>query len=592
MCINIIQSEIQKAGLNLLAWRDVPVNSEILGVVSGAAEPTIKQIFVTGHTATQEDLERALYILRKKIERAVAASKLKVKRSCYIVSLSTRTIIYKGMLSSLQLRYYYLDLINPYFTSGLALVHSRFSTNTFPTWDLAQPFRLLGHNGEINTIRGNRSWMEARQSVLDPGLLGGMENVTPILQPEMSDSASLANVLAFFFMSWLSLPHSLSMLVPESFNDKNPISPELKAFYEYHSILMEPWDGPAALLFSVGLYAGGMLDRTGLRPASYLLPKNNLMVVASETGVLSFDAAEIKEKGRLQPGKMIMVDMEKGEIYYDQELKEELASAKPYKEWLSKNRIRLKDLSSGRSVKYSVDNYATLLKAFGYHKEDIEKLVVPMASAGAEPTASMGNDTPLAVMSDQPQRLFNYFRQQFAQVTNPPIDPIRESLLMSLTGYIGAVDKNLLNPSPELCKMVKLKEPIITNQQLDLLCNLRYKGFRTVTLPMLFPVSEGAEGMKKAIEELCKQAEKAIEDDYNYLVMSDRGVSAEMAAIPSLLAVASVHNYLVEKRKRTKIALILESAEPREVMHYALLLGYGASAINPYLAFAILVDQG
>ena len=590
ICMDIIEEEVRKAGLTLISMRDVPVNNEILGVVSGAAEPDIKQIFVSGDMQ-QAELERALYILRKAIEKAVSKSKLKVKRSFYIVSLSTRTIIYKGMLTSLQLRYYYLDLINPYFTSGLALVHSRFSTNTFPTWDLAQPFRLLGHNGEINTIRGNRSWMYARESVLDPGLLGGIEKVTPILQPEMSDSASLDNVLEFFVMSGLSLPHALTMLVPESFNDKNPISPELKAFYEYHSILMEPWDGPAALLFSDGRYAGGMLDRNGLRPARYLITKNDMMVVASETGVLSFDAAEIKEKGRLQPGKMIMVDMEKGEIYYDQELKEELASAKPYKEWLSKNRIRLEDLSSGRSVKYSVDNYATLLKAFGYHKEDIEKLVVPMASAGAEPTASMGNDTPLAVMSDQPQRLFNYFRQQFAQVTNPPIDPIRESLVMSLTGYIGAVDKNLLNPSPELCKMVKLKEPIITNQQLDLLCNLRYKGFRTVTLPMLFPVSEGAEGMRKAIEELCKQAEKAIEDDYNYLVMSDRGVNAEMAAIPSLLAVASVHNYLVEKRKRTKIALILESAEPREVMHYALLFGYGASAINPYLAFAILDDQ-
>ncbi len=591
MCINIIQTEIKKMGLDLLAWRDVPVNSEILGVVSGAAEPTIKQIFVTGNVPTQAELERILYILRKKIERAVLASKLKVKRSCYIVSLSTRTIIYKGMLSSLQLRYYYLDLINPYFTSGLALVHSRFSTNTFPTWDLAQPFRLLGHNGEINTIRGNRSWMEARESVLDPGLLGGIENITPILQPEMSDSASLDNVLEFFVMSGLSLPHALSMLVPESFNDKNPISPELKAFYEYHSILMEPWDGPAALLFSDGRYAGGMLDRNGLRPARYLITKNDMMVVASETGVLTFDAAEIKEKGRLRPGKIIMVDMEKGEVYYDAEVKEGLAKAYPYSEWLRKNRVRLEDISSGRSVKNTIDNYPVLLKAFGYHKEDIEKLIVPMASAGAEPTASMGNDTPLAIMSDQPQRLFNYFRQQFAQVTNPPIDPIREQLVMSLTGYIGAIDKNLLNPSPELCKMVKLSEPIITNQQLDLLCNLRYKGFRTLTLPMLFSVKEGAKGMEKALEELCHQAEKAIDEDYNYIVLTDRGVSSEMAAIPSLLAVSAVHNYLIASHKRTKIALIVESAEPREVMHFALLFGYGASAVNPYLAFAVLDDQ-
>ena len=590
MCIDIIESQIRQMGMSLLAIRDVPVNSEILGVVSGAAEPDVKQIFVTG-SSDQAGLERQLYILRKKIEKAVAESDIKVKRSCYIVSLSTRTIIYKGMLSSLQLRYYYLDLINPYFTSGLALVHSRFSTNTFPTWDLAQPFRLLGHNGEINTIRGNRSWMEARESVLDPGMLGGLKDVTPILQPNMSDSASLDNVLEFFVMSGLSLPHALTMLVPESFNDKNPISPELKAFYEYHSILMEPWDGPAALLFSDGRYAGGMLDRNGLRPARYLITNNNMMVVASETGVLTFDASEIKEKGRLHPGKMLLVDTEKGEIYYDRELKEELASAKPYKEWLSKNRVRLEDLSSGRTVKQTVDNYNTLLKAFGYHKEDIEKTIVPMGQAGAEPTASMGNDTPLAVLSNQPQRLFDYFRQQFAQVTNPPIDPIRESLVMSLDGYIGAIDKNLLNPSPELCKMVKLKEPILTNQQLDILCNLRYKGFRTTKLPMLFPVEEGAAGMEKAIDNLCKAAEKAVDDDFNYLVMSDRGVNSQMAAIPSLLCVAAVHNYLISKRKRVQIALIVESAEPREVMHFALLFGYGASAVCPYLSFAVLDDQ-
>ena len=432
-------------------------------------------------------------------------------------------------------------------------------------------------------LYARNTWSSTQSSTVDM--------FPPILQPNMSDSASLDNVLEFFVMSGLSLPHALTMLVPESFNDKNPISPELKAFYEYHSILMEPWDGPAALLFSDGRYAGGMLDRNGLRPARYLITNNNMMVVASETGVLTFDASEIKEKGRLHPGKMLLVDTEKGEIYYDRELKEELASAKPYKEWLSKNRVRLEDLSSGRTVKQTVDNYNTLLKAFGYHKEDIEKTIVPMGQAGAEPTASMGNDTPLAVLSNQPQRLFDYFRQQFAQVTNPPIDPIRESLVMSLDGYIGAIDKNLLNPSPELCKMVKLKEPILTNQQLDILCNLRYKGFRTTKLPMLFPVEEGAAGMEKAIDNLCKAAEKAVDDDFNYLVMSDRGVNSQMAAIPSLLCVAAVHNYLISKRKRVQIALIVESAEPREVMHFALLFGYGASAVCPYLSFAVLDDQ-
>lgn len=590
ICMEIINTCMSEMNLSLIAIRTVPVNSSVLGKGSLAAEPAIKQLFVTS-SANQVDLERELYLVRKKIERKITESTLRLKRSCYIVSLSTRTIIYKGMLSSSQLRPYFLDLINPYFTSGLALVHSRFSTNTFPTWDLAQPFRLLGHNGEINTIRGNRSWMEARESILDPGLLGGINKVTPIIQSGMSDSASLDNVLEFLVMSGLSLPHALSMLVPESFNDKNPISPELKAFYEYHSILMEPWDGPATLLFSDGRYAGGMLDRNGLRPARYLITKNDMMVIASETGVLTFDASEIKEKGRLQPGKMLMVDTEKGEILYDAELKQELASARPYKEWLSKNRIHLEDITSGRSVKYAVEKYETMLRAFGYHKEDIDNLIIPMGVSGMEPTASMGNDTPLAAFSNQPQRVFDYFRQQFAQVTNPPIDPIRESLVMSLTGYIGSIEKNLLNPSAEFCKMVRLKEPILTNQQLDILCNLRYKGFRTVTLPMLYTVDQGAEGMKSSIQHLCEAAEKAVDNEFNYLILSDRGICADKAAIPSLLAVSAVHNHLISKRKRVQIALVVESAEPREVMHFALLFGYGASAVNPYLAFAVLDDH-
>mgnify|MGYP000149289985 FL=1 len=330
------------------------------------------------------------------------------------------------MLSSLQLRNYYPDLTNSYFTSGLALVHSRFSTNTFPTWGLAQPFRLLAHNGEINTIRGNRGWMEARESVLSTPTLGDIKELRPIIQPGMSDSASLDNVLEFLVMSGLSLPHAMAMLVPESFNEKNPISEDLKSFYEYHSILMEPWDGPAALLFSDGRFAGGMLDRNGLRPARYLITKNDMMVVASEVGVMDFEPGDIKEKGRLQPGKILLVDTEKGEIYYDGELKKQLAEAKPYRTWLSTNRIELDELKSGRKVPHHVENYDCMLRTFGYSKEDIEKLIMPMASSGAEPIHSMGNDTPLAVLSDKPQLLYNYFRQQFAQVTNPPIDPLRE----------------------------------------------------------------------------------------------------------------------------------------------------------------------
>ena len=372
-------------------------------------------------------------------------------RDFYMVSLSSRTIVYKGMLSSTQVREYFPDLSQPYFTSGIALVHSRFSTNTFPTWSLAQPFRVLAHNGEINTIRGNRAWMEARESVLATPEIPDIKAIRPIIQPGMSDSASLDNVLEFFMMSGMSLPHAMAMLVPESFNDKNPISEDLKAFYEYHSILMEPWDGPAALLFSDGRYAGGMLDRNGLRPARYLITKTGMMVVASEAGVISFEPNEILEKGRLQPGKMLIVDTQEGKIHYDAGLKQELASAKPYRQWLSANRIELDTLKSGRKVENRVENYDILLRNFGFTREDIERIIIPMCTNGSEPVASMGNDTPLAVLSEKPQLLFNYFRQQFAQVTNPAIDPIREELVMSLTEYIGAVGMQILMPDEKHC---------------------------------------------------------------------------------------------------------------------------------------------
>ena len=427
--LSIVIEEIEREGLTLMHLRAVPVNSDILGQSARETEPDIKQVFITGAGHT-ENLERTLYIIRKKIEQRVH------QKDFYIVSLSSRTIIYKGMLSSTQVRTYFSDLTQPYFTSGLAIVHSRFSTNTFPTWSLAQPFRLLAHNGEINTIRGNRGWMEARESVLFTPTLGNVKDIRPIVQPDMSDSASLDNVLEFFVMSGLSLPHAMAMLVPESFNDKNPISEDLKAFYEYHSILMEPWDGPAALLFSDGRYAGGMLDRNGLRPARYLITHDGMMVVASEAGVISFEAEKIKEKGRLQPGKILMVDTEEGRIYYDGELKEQLAAAKPYRQWLSANRIELDTLKSGRKVANTVDDYDRRLRAFGYTREDVERILMPMCSNGVEPTASMGNDTPLAVLSDQPQLLFNYFRQQFAQVTNPPIDPIRSSRMGSMGGFV------------------------------------------------------------------------------------------------------------------------------------------------------------
>ncbi|WP_304320454.1 glutamate synthase large subunit, partial [Phocaeicola plebeius] len=582
--LSILIEEVEREGLSLMHLRSVPVNSSILGKSALETEPDIKQVFITGATDL-ENFERTLYIVRKKIERRVH------HKDFYIVSLSSKNIIYKGMLSSVQVREYFQDLTQPYFTSGLAIVHSRFSTNTFPTWSLAQPFRLLAHNGEINTIRGNRGWMEARESVLSTPLLGDVKKIGPIIQPGMSDSASLDNVLEFFVMSGLSLPHAMAMLVPESFNDKNPISEELKAFYEYHSILMEPWDGPAALLFSDGRYAGGMLDRNGLRPARYLITKNDMMVVASEAGVINFEPEAIKEKGRLQPGKILLVDTQEGRIYYDGELKSQLAASKPYRQWLSTNRIELDTLRSGRKISNSVPDYERRLRAFGFTREDIERTLTPMCMNGAEPTASMGNDTPLAVLSDKPQILFNYFRQQFAQVTNPPIDPIREELVMSLTEYIGAVGTNILLPSESHCKMVRLPHPILNNTQLDILCNIRYKGFNTVKLPMLFDAARGAEGLREALNELCKKAEAAVDEGVNYIILSDHEIDAAHAAIPSLLAVSAVHHHLISVQKRVQTALVVESGEIREVMHAALLLGYGASAINPYMVFAILDDM-
>lgn len=581
--------EIEKEGLTLMHLRKVPVNSEILGKDALATEPDIKQIFITG-CDNQQELELKLYVIRKRIENKVAASDLAAKNDFYVASLSTKNIVYKGMLESMQLRHYFPDLTNNYFTSGLALVHSRFSTNTFPTWSLAQPFRLLAHNGEINTIRGNRGWMEARESVLTSPTIGSIESIRPIIQPGMSDSASLDNVLEFLVASGLSLPHAMAMLVPESSNEKNPISEDLKAFYEYHSILMEPWDGPAALLFSDGRFAGGMLDRNGLRPARYLITKNDMMLVASEVGVMDFEANEIKEKGRLQPGKILLIDTEKGEIYYDGELKKQLAEAKPYKTWLANNRVELDELKSGRKVPHTVENYDKLLRTFGYSREDVEKIIVPMCTGGAEPIGSMGNDTPLAVLSDRPQLLYNYFRQQFAQVTNPPIDPIREELVMSLEEYIGAVGNNIMVPSESHCKMVRLNHPILTNTQLDLLCNIRYKGFNSVKLPMLFEASKGREGLKAALDELCKKAEQSVADGINYIILSDKNVDDKMAPIPSLLAVSAVHHHLISVQKRVQTALVVETGEMREVMHAALLLGYGASAINPYMVFAILKD--
>ena len=583
--LSVMIEEIEREGLILMHLRAVPTNPEVLGAAAREVEPDIKQVFVTG--ISDEDVpvfERVLYKVRKRIENRID------NKDFYICSLSNKNIVYKGMLTSGQLRRYFPDLSNDYFTSGLALVHSRFSTNTFPTWSLAQPFRLLAHNGEINTIRGNRGWMKARESVLNSEALGDIKDLRPIVQEGMSDSASLDNVFEFLMMSGLSLPQAMAILVPESFNDKNPISEDLKAFYEYHSILMEPWDGPAALLFSDGRYAGGMLDRNGLRPSRYTITKNGMMVVASEVGVMDFEPGDVVSKGRLQPGKILLIDTQEGKIYYDAEIKDQLAKAHPYREWLSENRVQLEKLKSGRHVENSVTDFDKKLITFGFGQEDIDKTIIPMATAGQEPVAAMGNDTPLAVVSDRPQVLFNYFRQQFAQVTNPAIDPIREELVMSLTEYIGAVGTNILTPDASNCKMVRLPQPVLTNTQLDILCNIRYKGFKTQKLAMLFDKQQGEEGLRKAIDDLCHEAETSVDEGVNYIILSDRDIDECHAAIPSLLAVSAVHHYLISVGKRVQTALIVESGEIRETMHAALLLGYGASALCPYMTFAILDD--
>lgn len=583
----ILKDECEKLGLTLMHVREVPVDSDILGEAARKNEPDIRQVFITGGDS-QDDLEVKLYLLRKHTENEIARSGMPGKKDFYICSLSTRRIIYKGMLETMQLRHYFPDLSDRYFTSALALVHSRFSTNTFPTWSLAQPFRLVAHNGEINTVRGNREWTTARESALTSPTLGPASGISPIIQPGMSDSASLDNLLEYLNISGMSLPHAMAMLVPESFNEKNPISADLKAFYEYHSILMEPWDGPAALLFSDGRYAGGMLDRNGLRPARYLITKDDIMVVASEVGVVNFPPENIREKGRLQPGKIILVDTEEGKVYYDKELKKQLAEAHPYRTWLENNRVELDKLKSGRKIGEKTEDFRRLLPAFGYSREDVEKIITPMCTGAAEPISSMGNDTPIAILSEKPQPFYNYFRQQFAQVTNPPIDPLREELVMSLAEYIGSVGGQILYPDENYCKMVRLEHPILTNTQLDILCNIRYKGFKSVKLPALFEAAKGEKGLKEALDALCAEAEKAVDDGGSYIVLSDRGVDNSHAAIPSLLAVSAVHHHLVSVHKRVQTALVVETGEMREVMHAALLLGYGASAVCPYMAFSVI----
>ncbi|MFH1428782.1 MAG: glutamate synthase large subunit [Candidatus Margulisiibacteriota bacterium] len=604
-CKKELERVLEKEGLQLLGWRKIPVDNSVIGDTARLSEPLIEQVFVEQRSAPgktinsaapeikQESFERKLYVVRKIIEKKIRSSNLDQASAFHMPSFSSRTIVYKGMLQSPQLEEYFLDLQDTRLTSALALVHSRFSTNTFPAWELAQPFRLLAHNGEINTIKGNRSWMRARESQFASSIFSeeNVQNILPVIEPDKSDSASLDNALELLVMCGRSLPHALSMLIPESWNEKNPIPDELKAFYEFHSTIMEPWDGPASLVFTDGRFIGGTLDRNGLRPSRYVITNDDMIVMGSEVGVQSFPADKIKAKGRLMPGKILLVDTQEGRIIPDKEVKSILIHKFPYSNWVKENRILLSDIANPKEAQpeMSTLKLRQYQLAFGYNTEDVYNGIAPMAGQGQEPTGSMGTDTPLAVLSEKPQRLFNYFKQLFAQVTNPAIDPIREELVMSLTGYIGT-SRNLLAETPKHCKMIKFKNPVFTDSDIEKLKNISEDGFKSAVLSMTFEANTKNEGdtLKKAINSLCREAENLIDSGVNLLILSDRDVADNLAPIPSLLACAAVHHHLIKIQKRTKVSLIIETGEAREVMHFALLFGYGASAVNPYLAFATI----
>lgn len=586
----ILGDVCRRHAVSVIATREVPVDHAVPGPMAKEGEPRIVQVFLSSYDSP-ETLERKLFRIRKVLGNEVAASGLRGSDGFYVCSLSARTMVYKGMLTPEQLRAYYPDLSDPLFDSAIAMVHSRFSTNTLPQWKLAQPFRMLCHNGEINTIRANRSWMEAREGLISCEGVPDAEELFPIVQRGMSDSASLDNVFEFLTMAGKSMTDALSVLIPESWNDRNPIPDSLKAYYEYHSILMEPWDGPAAVMFTDGTVAGGMLDRNGLRPVRYTVSRDGTVVMASEAGVIPVSPEDVVETGRLRPGKMLVIDTAAGRIVRDAEIKEALASAFPYRDWLERNRLDLDRLSSGRQVGRSVPDLRLMEAEFGYTAEDLSRIMVPMVSAGKEPIGSAGFDAPMAVMSGRPQSLFSYFRQLFAQVTNPPIDPIREDLVMSTTGYIGAVNRSVLDPVQDHCRVVKAHHPVITNRELDLLRNLRYRGFTAVTVDTTFPADSGPGALEGEVSRVCRQAEEAVDAGASFIILSDRAVSDSRAPMPSLLALSAVHQHLVSRRKRIQTALVVESGEPREVMHFALLVGYGANAVNPYLALAAVQEM-
>ncbi len=591
-CEGMLERIAREEGMTVLGWRDTPVDATAIGRIARRSQPYIQQIFLGSPADWSEDrFERKLYVVRKRAESQVLASDLAHKGVFYIPSLSARTIIYKGLLLAPQIAKFYGELSDPEVVTALCVVHQRFSTNTFPTWHLAHPYRFVAHNGEINTLRGNVNWMHARQSVLASKLFGDdLKKIFPIVAPGGSDSANIDNVVELLFHAGRSLPHVMAMLIPEAWAGNQHISAEKRAFYEYHASLMEPWDGPAVILFTDGRQAGAILDRNGLRPGRFVVTRDDMVVLASETGVLPVAPEDIKTKGRLQPGKMFLVDTVEGRIIPDKEIKQRLCSRQPYMQWLDQNLVTLDQLPAPARVHGSDhDTIVCRQRAFGYTEEDLRMILEPMAVNGEEPVGSMGTDTPLACLSDRPQPLFSYFKQLFAQVTNPPIDPIREQMVMSLVSYIGT-EGNILEETPQNCHTLKLPQPILSNSDLEKLRRVSRGDLLATTLPMLYRVEEGEVGMERALEGLGRRASLAVASGYSLLILSDRGLDEQYAPIPSLLALASVHNRLIREKTRTQVALIVESGEPREVMHFALLLGYGASAVNPYLVFETLED--
>jgi len=585
-CEGVLERIVREEGLAFLGWRDTPVYASAIGRVARASQPYIQQIFIGRPSSMEEDaFERKLYVVRKRAENEVRDLGMEDAEGFYIPSLSCRTIVYKGLLLASQITNFYRELADPDVVSALCLVHQRFSTNTFPSWQRAHPYRYIAHNGEINTLRGNVNWMYARQSLLRSPLFGDdIQKLHPIIAPDGSDSANFDNAVELLLQSGRSLPHVMAMLIPEAWAGNPHMKPEKRAFYEYHACIMEPWDGPAAIAFTDGRVIGATLDRNGLRPGRYVVTHDDLVVMASEAGVLDVAPEQVKRKGRLQPGKMFLVDTVEGRIISDKEIKQKLASRRPYAQWLAENQITIDQLPEPARMHYP-DAEALLRRqrAFGYSDEDLRMILAPMAAKGEEPVGSMGTDTPLACLSDKPQSLFNYFKQLFAQVTNPPIDPIREEMVMSLISYIGS-ERNILEEAPENCHMLKLAHPLLTNRELEKLRRVSNRDLLATTLPALFRSSDGEAGLKRALDELCQRASLAVKAGYSLLILSDRGVDKDYAPIPCLLALAAVHNLLVREETRTQVALITESGEPREVMHFALLSGYGASAINPYLA--------